>query len=124
MKKLFSVLALILACLILAHAAPPAPVTVTFLWDTPTDPTWTSFVFRIYGTTNLLAPTNTWPLVTVATNPYSVSNGTRLAFPLALTPQSYFFTMTTSNLGGESPFSVPVLTPAQAQILNNLQLSR
>jgi hypothetical protein len=122
--KVTTTMAVIAACLFLANAAPQVPVPIVVLWDPPADPMWTSYVYRIYGTTNLLAPTNTWPLVTLATNPVAVSNGTRLAFPIALTPAQYFFTMTSSNLWGESPFGVPVLTPAQAPILNNLQLSR
>ena len=124
MKKLIPCLALIGVCLFLANAAPPAPVNIVFLWDTPADPMWTSYVYRIYGTTNLAAPTNTWPLVTVATNPVAVSNGTLLAFPIALTPAAYFFEMTASNLWGESPFSQPAATPPSPPVLNNLQLTR
>jgi len=123
-----TVLPVILAAILvlgMALARAVQPVVVVFLWNVPTDPSWTTtYAFRIYGTTNLTAASNNWPLVAVVTNPVVVSNGTQLAFPMSLIPAQYFFEMTASNWWGESPFSQPTLTPAPVSVLDNLQISR
>lgn len=68
-----------------------------------------STLFKVYGTTNLALPLTSWPVVTniMLTN---AGTGT-LTIPFPLTPQVMFFSVTSSNLWGESPFSAVVSTP-------------
>lgn len=104
---------LILCSFLPARAGTPTSsntVPIVLIWDkqTPADPT---IVWRVFYTTNVLAPTNTWPLLATFTNPGSYSVGQWGWTNYNHKPGVYFFTMTASNLWGTAPFCPAASTP-------------
>jgi hypothetical protein len=126
-RWLWALLVVVMAAMgITAWAAGTASsaVNVTFVWDAPVNQSYTGLVYRIYSTTNVALPTNTWPLLTVVTNPTPINGGAQLSYATPIVPGAWFFTMTASNFWGESFFSVAAATPPPAPQLNNLVLQR
>jgi hypothetical protein len=84
----------------------PAAVGLTTLsWNYPTSELNSNLLFKIRGTTNLsLAKTN-WPIIT---NIVGTITNTTVQIP----PGAYYFTMTASNLWGETIPSNVEATPA------------
>jgi len=99
-------------------------VNVTFVWDAPANQSYTGLVYRIYSSTNVALPTNSWPLLAVVTNPVPINAGAQLSYSVPLVPGAYFFTMTSSNFWGASFFSEAAATPPPVPQLNNLTLQR
>lgn len=125
MKKYVVASALCLgAAIALLAGGIPNPQTVTLIWNTPTDQPWQNLTYRLYGTTNLTLPSAQWPLLQVITNPTPSASGTNLAYSISIQPGAWYFTMTASNMWGESPFCVPAATPPVPSILNNLQITK
>jgi len=84
----------------------PAAVGLTTLsWNYPTAELNSNLLFKIRGTTNLsLAKTN-WPIIANVV-------GTTTNTTVQISPGAYYFTMSVSNLWGETAFSNVEATPA------------
>jgi hypothetical protein len=105
-------------------ATPTNTVPIVLVWDNP-GPQFafpSTITYRVYWTTNIATPTNQWPLLATVTNPVSINSGTQLAWTNAMVPGVYFFTMTSSNLWGTTPFCAAAMSPPPAPLLNNLGL--
>ena len=107
----------LIACGALALLAGPPSGKVTLAWDYPTNELTTNLVFKLYHSTNIVAPLGTW---TVLTNVV----GTNLSVSVVVTPGVNFFAMTASNLWGESDFSNVAETPALPSSGTGLKVKR
>ncbi len=88
---------------------------ITVTWNYPTNEL-SGTTFRLYSSTNALAPLSSWPVVAAVEG----TNAARLTMP---TPQN-FFVCTASNFWGESNPSAVVSTPALARDDVNLSIIR
>lgn len=102
MKPKLPLLALATASL-LAQAAPPVG-DVTLAWDPPASGLSTGQVFRLYYSPTLATPMTNWIVLT------NIS-GMATQATVRITPGAAFFSLTTSNLWGESVFSGVAATP-------------
>jgi len=94
---------------------------LVLIWDNPTNsnPSQTNLTFKVYSSTNVAIPSTNWPVIAVLTNPAVINGGRQMAWTNAFVPGQYFFSMTSSNLWGEAPFSsVVAAPPAPPQLLN------
>jgi len=112
-----------LACLALAASA-QTPANVTLQWAAPVPALSYPSSFIVYGSTNLATPLAQWTALTnivcpltplVSTNQGLLLTNYVVAVPtncvLSIAPGRWFFTMTTSNYWGVSPFSNLAATP-------------
>jgi hypothetical protein len=107
-------LALVVSCFwLLASfgAVTNAPQTLTLSWQDVSNysATVTSMTYRVYVSTNLV----NWSVLTNATvtNP---PDKTAITQAISVVPGAWFFTVTASNLWGESPQSNVLALPPQA----------
>ena len=115
---LTTVVALTSACAAPA-LAPTNPVPVVLAFDYPTNDLPNVRSFRVYGSTNLSAPTVNWQELTncwatnlVTTNLSSTASpNAALHVSVTVQPGTRFFVVTSSNFWGESPFSNIAATP-------------
>jgi hypothetical protein len=88
----------------------------------------TNQAYKVYGTNDLAAPIQTWPLLSVVTNWAIDSSGSvpRYVFPITgvSTTGQWFFAVTPTNIQGEGSFSVPFQTGPVWQRPQNPGLQR
>ena len=121
MRKFWVVLSVVgLAWLALA-AIPSGPTSVTLGWD----PEPGIDFFKLYASSNVAAPINTWTLLTnipgtvvTPTNSYPQTN-----VQVAIEPGAMFFYLTASNLWGETGPSNITNTPP-LPLATNLNIHR
>jgi len=87
---------------IAALAAPTGDVTLA--WSYPTNLV-AGVTFKVYGSPTLGTPMSSWPVI--ATVPGPTTNAT-----VHIAPGAFFFSVTASNIWGESSFSNVAQTPA------------
>lgn len=111
-------------CLLFVARIAAAQTTLLFSWDNTGGP-YSNIVWNLYGTANVAAPTNQWPLVSSTTTPTNVSP-TRYGMYVSWTnpPGQYFFTMQWSNTFWKtnSFFSAAAVTPALPPITQPFNL--
>ena len=110
-----------MTALVAVGGIPTGPTSVTLVWD----PELGIDFFKVYGSTNLIAPLNTWSLLTnipgsvmTATNSFPSTNA-----QVVIQPGVMFFYLTASNLWGETGPSNITNTPA-VPVATNLNLHR
>jgi hypothetical protein len=101
-KKLAIFMSVFVALVALAATSPPAgDVMLEWVQSTPAS---TNKMFKLYGSPTISAPLTNW---TVLTN----ISGLATNVSVRIVPGVYFFSITESNLWGESSFSVVVQSP-------------
>ena len=114
MKETLPRLALVLALaagvhtlgrILAANSIPTGPTSITLAWNYPANQLSTGLVFRVYSSLDITTPLQNW---TVLTNVV----GTNLFVTLSVQPGARYFSLTASNLWGESDFSNVASTPA------------
>ena len=74
-----------------------------FAWDYPSDELSTNLTFKLYYSTNSSVPSTNWVVV-------GTTVGTNLTMKVDVTPARQWFSLTASNMWGESTFSNVVET--------------
>jgi hypothetical protein len=134
-----TIVSVLLLSALSALAAPPFQnVTWALVWDQPTNmPVLASYspgtnqAYKVYGTSTLGTPQANWPLLTVFTNWFLVTNGPSISLSNNVTlpfATQFFFTINPTNVWGEPPFSLGYWAMAQSgppwSTINNQNLNR
>ncbi len=116
MKYLLAPFVLFVALAVLALPTPPPTGRLVLSWDYDEGDLETNLLFTIYWSTNAGIPMTNWTVLNTVV-------GTNAA-KVQVKPGANFFSVTASNLWGESPFSEVASTPALPRTDSKIRITR
>ncbi len=133
MKRVLSILALLVALLPVCRAQTNPPVSVSLHWSYPTNLLSADLVFQPYVSTNAAVPLTNWTAMPpayvtnlVVTNLDATGTNALLSYPFNLVPGQYFFYVTPSNFWSTAaPSNISATPPVLPAIaIQNVTIRR